>query len=413
MTESLFPISWVRDQFPSLRLIVEGRAAVFLDGPGGTQVPAVVIQAVTDYYRRQNSNLGGQFVLSRQTGELVQCGREAMAEFLNARQPEEIVFGPNMTTLTFGLSRALARTWKPGDEIIVTSLDHDANITPWRLAAAERGVTVKVWKVRPECCTLSIADLPELVSDRTRLLAVGLASNATGSRLDAAAALRLAKAAGAQTFVDAVHYAPHAPIDVQKLDCDFLVCSVYKFFGPHLGVLWGRLDFLENLESYRVRPAPEDAPGKWETGTANLEGIAGAVAALDYLRRLAGQVGHDGGLREAMSAIENYEMSLSRRFLEGLQRLQGIRLFGLAELNTLNRRTPTFALRVDGQSPAETAQRLGNRGVFVWNGHFYAVELIKQLGLEDSGGVVRVGFVHYNTAQEADRVLEELELCGR
>jgi cysteine desulfurase family protein (TIGR01976 family) len=413
MTHQPFPISWVREQFPALRLTIDSRAAVFLDGPGGTQVPARVIQAVSDYYRHNNSNLGGQFLLSRRTGELVEHARKSMAEFLNARQPEEIVFGPNMTTLTFGLSRALAKTWEPGDEIVVTSLDHDANITPWRLAANERGVTVKTWEVRPQTCTLSIADLSELVTERTRLVAVCLASNATGSRLNAAEAVRVAHSAGAKIFMDAVHSAPHAPIDVRALNCDFLACSVYKFFGPHLGVLWGRHVLLEQMESYRVRPAPARPPGKWETGTENFEGIAGALASLEYLQQLAAHAGGGRDLRSAMSAIETYEAGLSRHFLDGLRGLPRVRLFGLAGLEQATGRTPTFAIRVDGQSPEDTARHLGDRGVFVWNGHFYAVDLMNRLGLENSGGVVRIGFVHYNTEEEAERVLEELAFCCR
>jgi cysteine desulfurase family protein (TIGR01976 family) len=408
MTESSFPLDWIRRQFPALQLRINDRPAVFLDGPGGTQVPSGVIEAVTGYYRNQNSNLGGHFATSHWTSEVVSGARSAVAEFLHAREPEEIVFGPNMTTLTFAFSRALARSWHAGDEVIVTSLDHDANVTPWRLAAHDRDVRVKTWEVDPETCTLPLSGLRSLLSERTRLLAVGLASNAVGSHVDVSGAVKMMHEVGAKVFVDAVHYAPHGPIDVQALDCDLLACSAYKFFGPHLGILWGRRDLLEHLDSYKVRPASNSSPGKWETGTQNFEGIAGTLAALEYLRVLGSQTTGEPQLRATLETIQKYESRLSRHFLEGVSSLREARIFGLTGLNEVARRTPTFALRLTAHSPEQVARKLGERSIFVWNGHFYALDLINRLGLENSGGVVRIGFVHYNTIEEVDRVLEEL-----
>jgi cysteine desulfurase family protein (TIGR01976 family) len=403
-----FPTEWARAQFPALQLAIEGQPAIFLDGPGGTQVPEPVIKAVCDYYRKNNSNLGGQFVTSQNTAELVQRARVQLAEFLNARAPEEIIFGANMTTLTFSLSRALARTWRPGDEVIVTSLDHDANITPWRVAAGERGAVVRTWELDLETCTLKLADLQRLLSPRTRLVAVTLASNAIGSVIDVASVCRLAHGSGAQVFVDAVHFAPHGPIDVQGLGCDYLACSAYKFFGPHLGVLWGRSQLLEQLESYKVRPAPSCAPGKWETGTQNFEAIAGVQAALAYLREVGYRTSGQAILHDAMNVIREHEMHLSQAFLEGVRSQHRIEIYGSADPEECETRTPTFAFRVHGVTPAEVAEKLAHAGIFVWSGHFYAVDLVERLGLAKDGGLLRAGFVHYNTLEEVERTLDAL-----
>jgi cysteine desulfurase family protein (TIGR01976 family) len=384
------------------------KPVIYLDGPGGTQVPEQVIDAIANYLRTSNSNLGGKFVTSAQTGELVLRARIALAEFINAREPREIVFGQNMTSLTFALSRSLARTWSADSEIIVTSLDHDANITPWRLAAAERGVTVKTWEVCKHICSLDLEDLQPLLNKRTALIAVTLASNASGSHVDVRGVADLAKSVQAKVFVDAVHFAPHGQIDVQSLDCDFLACSAYKFFGPHIGVLWGREELLSHLESFKVRPAADRPPGKWETGTQSFENIAGTLGALGYMRDLANAV-NKTSLADAMELIRNYECTLSRRFLAGAARMPRLHLYGIADPLEAKRRTPTFALRLEGVPPDLVAQRLGDIGIFVWSGDFYAVDLIKRLGFDESGGVVRVGFVHYNTVEEVDRVLEALE----
>ena len=403
-----FPIEWVRGQFPALRRSIGNQPVIYLDGPGGTQVPEQVITAIADYLRTSNSNLGGRFVTSAQTGELVLRTRIALAEFIHAREPQEIVFGQNMTSLTFALSRSLARTWPVDSEIIVTSLDHDANIAPWRLAAAERGARVKTWEVRKQTCSLDLGDLQPLVNKRTALIAVTLASNASGSHVDVRGVAELAKSVQAKVFVDAVHFAPHGRIDVQSLDCDFLVCSAYKFFGPHIGVLWGRKELLSDLESFKVRPAANQPPGKWETGTQSFENIAGTLGALGYMRDLAAAV-NQTSLADAMELIRNYEYTLSRHFLAGVARIPRITLYGIADPLKAMLRTPTFALRVEGVRPDLLAQNLGDNGIFVWSGDFYAVDLISRLGLDESGGVVRVGFVHYNTAREVDRVLDALE----
>ena len=401
-----FPIGWAREQFPALRRRIGNQPVIYLDGPGGTQVSEKVIHAITEYYRNSNSNLGGKFVTSVETAELVLRARIALAEFINAGKPQEIVFGQNMTSLTFALSRSLARTWSRDSEIIVTSLDHDANITPWRLAAAERGLQVKTWEVRKETCSLDVEDLQSLLNERSALIAVTLASNASGSHVDVRAVADLASAIRAKVFVDAVHFAPHGRIDVRSLGCDFLTCSAYKFFGPHIGVLWGREECLSQIESFKVRPARNRSPDKWETGTQSFESIAGTLGALDYLRDLAKTANKTTSLIEAMHLIRNYEFTLSQHFLSGIAGMPRVHLYGIA--GPLGR-TPTFALRVEGVSPGDVAEKLSAIGIFVWSGDFYAVDLIERLGLKEKGGVVRIGFVHYNTFEEVDRVLEALE----
>jgi cysteine desulfurase family protein (TIGR01976 family) len=403
-----FPIHWVRDRFPALRRSVGDRPAIFLDGPGGTQVPEHVIEAVGNYYRDTNSNLGGTFATSRAVGEIVDTARSAFAEFLNAPQSDEILFGQNMTSLTFALSRVLAKSWAPGSEIIVTSLDHDANISPWRLAAADRGVAVKIWDFRAESCSLCIEDLKALITEGTALIAVTLASNAVGTLVDVRAVVELAKKVGAKVFVDAVHFAPHGRINVQTLGCDFLACSAYKFFGPHIGILWARREWLDETEPYKVQPASNHPPGKWETGTQSFESIAGALAALEYLRSLAVQSTGVATLCNAMHAVRSYELALSKRFLSGLAKIHRASVYGYSDPANAEKRTPTFAIRLDGIDPHTAAEKLGEQEIFVWDGHFYATAVIDRLGLTNVGGVIRIGFVHYNTESEVDRTLEAL-----
>jgi cysteine desulfurase family protein (TIGR01976 family) len=405
-----FPIEWVRSQFPSLELSVDGRPAIFLDAPGGTQVPIAVTRTVRDYYRKNNSNLGGRFVTSKNTAEIVHKTRSALADFVHAGRPEEIVFGQNMTSLTFALSRALARTWNSGSEIIVTSLDHDANISPWKLAAVDRGCTVRTWEVRVEDCTLRIEDLRSLISERTCLIAVTLASNAVGSHVDVAGVVELVRGTGIKVFVDAVHFAPHSRIDVQALGCDFLVCSAYKFFGPHIGVLWGKYQWLDELEAYKVRPSSATPPEKWETGTQSFESIAGTSGALDYVQETGYKANGSCSIGGAMEAIQGYESDLSLRFLNGLQELKRVALFGISNPDNIRHRTPTFALRIEGIHPDEAAEKLASLGIFVWSGNFYAVDLIDRLGLADSGGVLRLGFTHYHTIDEVDRTFGALAM---
>ncbi len=415
MNNESFPAHALRQQFPALNRQVYGKTAIYLDGPGGTQVPTTVIEAMAGVLRRGASNLGGHFAASALSEAIEAGAREAMRDLYNARRPEEIVFGQNMTSLTFALSRALAREWQAGDEIVLTRLDHDGNISPWLLAAEERDVPVRWLDLRPEDCTLRLDQLPGLLNERTRLLAISHASNAVGTIPDVQRAVRLAHEAGALVYVDAVHYAPHGLIDVQALDCDFLVSSSYKYFGPHTGILYGKYEHLERLQAYKVRPAPSLPPGKWETGTQSFESLAGVRAAVDYIAA----IGHAPGaapegqgrralLEQALARIKQYEMGLSRRFLEGATTVRGLRVYGITDIERLAQRAPTFAVSLAGYTPAEVAQRLGAQGIFVWHGHYYALAVMERLGLLDAGGLVRIGFAHYNTEEEVAQALAAL-----
>ena len=409
-------VSRIRPQFPALT-----SGAAFFDNPGGTQVPQRVLDRMTEYLKTSNANLGGAFPTSLASEELVEQGRQALADFLNAGDAREIVFGPNMTSLTFALSRALAQEWQPGDEIVVTRLDHDANITPWVLAAQERGCHVRWLNFDVEDCTLRIEQLEGLLGHRTRLVAVGYASNAVGTINDIPRVIRMAHQAGALCFIDAVHYAPHGPIDVQALNCDFMAASTYKFFGPHLGVLYGRYELLDRLPAYRVRPAPQAPPGKFETGTQNHEGIAGALGAMDYLAWLGREFGMEHAerfagafsgrrlaLKQALAAVRAYEMELTRKMSEALASIPGLRIYGITENAALDLRVPTFSFRLDGYHPRQVAERLGQAGVYVWDGNYYAVAVTERLGVEERGGMVRAGAVHYNTPEEVERLGEAL-----
>jgi cysteine desulfurase family protein (TIGR01976 family) len=411
MTENLQLLNPIplRAQFPALQQEVNGQTAAFLDGPGGTQVSQGVIDAMSGYLARGSSNLGGPFLTSRQTVETVDAARQAMMDFLNARRPEEIAFGQNMTSLTFAVSRAISRSWQPGDEIILTRLDHDANISPWLMAAEDRGVVVRWLDLDPADCTLKIDLLPGMLNERTRLVAVTYASNAVGSIPDVKQVTQLAHQVGALVYVDSVHYAPHGPIDVQDLDCDFLVSSPYKYFGPHTGVLYGKHDLLNDLLAYKVRPAPEKPPGKWETGTQSFESLAGVSAAINYLADI-GSAGNDRRQQivQAMNRIKQYESTLSEQFLRGAVSVPGLRVYGITDIENLDKRTPTFAISLEGYTPQEVATYLGDRGLFVWHGHYYAIAVMDRLGLLDRGGLVRIGFVHYNTMGEVNRVLGAL-----
>lgn len=410
----------LRSHFPSLGLTVDGRLAAFFDGPGGTQTPEGVTEAMAHYFSHSNSNRGGAFLTSQRTDQIVAEARQAVADLFNAGRPEEIVFGQNMTSLTFALSRAISRTWRPGDEIVVTRLDHDANITPWTLAAAENDVKVRWLDFRPEDCTLKIEDLPELLGERTRLVAVNYASNAVGTITDLARVVRLAHDAGALVYVDAVHYTPHAPIDVQALGCDFLAASAYKFFGPHTGILYGKYQLLDDLIAYKVRPAPSLPAGKWETGTQSFESLAGVTAAINYLAMIGERYGRLESertisfsgrrlyLKQAMTAIKHYEETLSDYFLREAATIPGLRVYGITDIERLTDRVPTFAVSLAGHSAREVAEYLGGKGFFVWDGHYYAVAVMERLGVLDSGGLVRIGFVHYNTREEIDGLVAAL-----
>ena len=403
----------LREQFPALKRSVNGQPAVFLDGPAGTQVPQRVIEAISEYLVNHNANHGGLFATSRESDEMLDETHRAMADFLGADDPDCVCFGPNMTSLTFAISRALSRTWNAGDEVIVTRLDHDANVTPWVLAAQDVGATVRHVEVRTNDCTLDLDDLRAKLSHRTRLIAVGCASNATGSINPVREICTWARAAGALTFLDAVHYAPHALVDVSALGCDLLACSAYKFFGPHVGVLWGRRDLLEQLPAYKLRPAPNELPGKWMTGTQNHECLAGTLAAVDYLADLgrevdAGQSSRRAALQTAYTAIGQYEQQLVSQLILGLEQNDRIKIWGTTDASKLSVRLPTVSITHANLRPAELAERLGQRGIFVWHGNYYALQLTESLGLEPDG-MVRLGLVHYNTPAEVDRLLEELQ----
>ena len=398
----------VRDQFPALALEQDGRPVVYLDGPGGTQVPQRVIDAVAGYYRTMNANDGGAFATSEATMAMVAGSRAAVADLLGADSPDQVHFGANMTTLTFHVSRSIGATLGAGDEIVVTTLDHEANVSPWRALAADRDLVVRTVDIHADDGTLDIDHLASVLGPRTRLVAVGWASNALGTINPVAQIAEMGHAHGALVFVDAVHYVPHATVDVATLGADILVTSPYKWFGPHSGVLWAREGLLEErLPAYKVRPAHDPVA----TGTPAFELIAGVQAAVEYLADLAGVASLDRRSRlvAAMTAIRDHEAALSTRFMRGLAALPNLRLWGIADPSRVDSRTPTFGITSASRTPREMAEALGRAGIFAWDGHFYAQALVERLGLADTGGVLRLGFVHYNTAAEVDRTLEALE----
>jgi cysteine desulfurase family protein (TIGR01976 family) len=444
-------LDWIRAQFPALAEEVDGRPAVFFDGPGGTQVPQRVIDAIGDYLVRANANTHGAFLTSRRTDETIAAAHAAMADLLGC-DPDEVVFGPNMTSLTFMLSRSIGREIQPGDEIVLTRLDHDANFSPWK-ALEEQGAVIKVVDIDIEDCTLDMDDLRRQITPRTKLVAVGYASNAVGTINDIAEVVRLAKQVGALSFIDAVHYAPHGPIDVRALDCDFLACSPYKFFAPHAGTLYGKREHLLRLRPYKVRPATEELPGRWMTGTQSHEAMAGVTAAIDYLAELGRRVGgpnlqsaqssvsidvhstqpDDSEARESqydvsdattspsrrqllltvMNTIRDYECGLAEQLIKGLLEVPGLTFYGIREPQRFGHRTPTVSVRIEGYTPRQLAEALGEQGIFVWDGNYYALNLTERLGVEDNGGMLRIGLVHYNTAEEIDRLLAALgEIVG-
>lgn len=406
----------VRADFPVFqKRLVGGRPIAFFDGPGGSQVPRAVADAVSSYLCDHNANTHGHFATSEETDATITSAREAVGDFLGAA-PGEVVFGANMTTLTFAFSRALGATWGPGDEVVVTDLDHQANVAPWRRMAEDRGMTVRAVPFDPETMQLDYAALEGALSSRTRLVAVGAASNAVGTVNEVSRVTRLAREAGALSYVDAVHYAPHRLVDVAELGCDFLACSAYKFFGPHVGILWGRSEHLERLAAYKVPPASDTAPEKWETGTLNHEGIAGTGAAVEWIASLDPHGdGHAGqprrqALRRAFGRIEEHESALVARLLGELAGIPGVRVYGPPAGAP---RTPTVGFTVEGADPQAVAGRLGEEGVFVWNGNFYALTVCERLGLEGCGGMIRSGLAPYSTEEDVERLVDGVRRIAR
>jgi cysteine desulfurase family protein (TIGR01976 family) len=450
-TETISPtaldLTHVRAQFPSLSQTVNGHPAAFLDGPGGTQVPQRVIDAISDYLRGDNANTGGAYATSRRTDAMIAEARAAMADLLHCGA-DEVAFGPNMTTLTFAISRAIGRELKSGDEILVTRLDHDANVSPWLQMAEDRGITVRWAEFREEDCTLDMADLASKINPNTKLVAVGYASNAVGTINPVKEIVRLAHQVGALVYVDAVHYGPHGLIDVAALDCDFLACSTYKFFGPHMGVLYGKREHLKRLRPYKVRPNTNAIPNCWEWGTLNHECIAGISACVDYIADLGrhaleasrngtrgdgrpareyvgtaapgrpssearlssagGKTERRAAIEVAFAAIHDHERALTERLIAGLQKIGGLKIYGITDLARFDQRCGTFAVRIEGHTPLELATKLGERGFFTWDGNYYALNLTEHLDVEKSGGFLRIGLVHYNTQEEVERLLAAL-----
>jgi cysteine desulfurase family protein (TIGR01976 family) len=425
-------LSYIRSQFPSLSQTVNGHPAVFFDGPGGTQVPQRVIDAMANYLRRDNANTGGAYATSRHTDAMIADARAAMADFLHCGA-DEVAFGPNMTTLTYAISRAIGRDLKAGDEIVLTRLDHDANFSPWLQMAEDRGVTVRIAEVHDADCTLDIADLTSKINEKTKLVAVGYASNAVGTINPVKEIVQLAHKAGALAYIDAVHFGPHGLIDVAALDCDFLACSTYKFFGPHMGVLYGKREHLKRFRPYKVRPNTDAIPNRWEWGTLNHECIAGITACVEYIADLGRRalsvngvphpswVSKGGNLESgeqnterraaieaAYGAIHEHERALVEKMMAGLSKIAGLKIYGITDPAHFDERCATFAVRHERHTPLELATQLGERGFFTWDGNYYALNLTEHLDVEKSGGFLRIGLVHYNTQEEVDRFLAAL-----
>jgi len=410
-------ISAIRSQFPSLN-----RPAIFFDNPGGTQIVKQSLDRINKYLLETNANHEGVFPTSVASDAVLDEAHRAMADFYNAASPEEIIFGANMTTLTLHISRSISRTWNAGDEIVVTRLDHDANVTPWILAAEDRGCKVNWVDFDVEDGTLKLDDFQRALEHKPRFVAVGYASNSLGTINPVGKIIKMAHDAGAMVYVDAVQYAAHGPIDVQKLDCDFLVSSAYKFYGTHSGILYGKKNILENLFAYKVRPATDKLPGKFETGTQNHEGIAGVLGAIEYFEWVGQQYtgtqtdalkedGFSGRrllLKQAMNLIRSYEFELSRALLDVLQSIPNLTLYGLTDIRRLDERVATFSFTLKDQSSRSVAEKLAQEGIYVWDGNYYAINVTERFGLEESGGMVRVGAAHYNTLDEVAKLKNAL-----
>ncbi|OOF33581.1 cysteine desulfurase-like protein [Salinivibrio costicola] len=409
MIPAVFSPHAVRGHFPALTQTIDGQSVAFFDGPGGAQVPQSVLDAMVTYLGHYNANLGGQFFSGHHTTAMMQQARESAAAFVNASSSDCMVFGPNMTTLTFSLSRAISRDWQAGDEVIVSALDHYSNVSSWQQAAHDKGATVKQVRVDESNYSIDMTHLASLITDKTKLIAVTLASNTTGSLVDVANVVEMARKVGAKVYVDAVHYAPHYLVDVQALGCDFLACSAYKFFGPHLGFVYVAPEWVQTLKPYKVEPATNQGPGRFETGTQSFEAIAGFIAVVEYLAQWGDP---DCSLRERLAQsyrqYQAHEQQLSAHFIDLMQAYPNVHIYGVTDDDQLAYRTPTFAIRIEGVTPADVAQALGKQHFCVWNGHFYSQGLCEQLDILDKGGVIRIGMMHYNTVDEIDRLHQAL-----
>jgi cysteine desulfurase family protein (TIGR01976 family) len=403
-----FDVAAARSQFPALTIKDDGVPRVFFDNPAGTQVPRQVIERTVDCFTTRNANLGGYFSTTILAGELVDAAHQGCADFYNARSAAEIVFGQNMTTLTLHMSRCLGRRFRRGDEIVLSRMDHDANVAPWLLLAEDLGLTVRWMDFDPDAYEFADDALTRVLSEKTRLVALGLASNCTGSINDVKAFAAQARTAGALTYVDAVQFAPHRAIDVQDLGADIVVSSAYKWFGPHQGILWGREDLLAETFGYKVRPAGDDLPHKFETGTLSHEGMAGTLGAVDYIEQFGAGATRAARIASAWSALAAYEQALTQTLIEGLQGFKGLRIRGVTSANAAHRRVPTVSFTLDGHHPNALAQGFARDNIFVWSGHNYAVEPVTRMGLMEQGGVLRVGLAHYNTEAEVEALLSSL-----
>jgi len=409
-----YDIDRIRANFPALQRELDGQPIIFFDNPAGTQVPRSVVERMNEAMFYKNANLGGSFATSAAAQQLVDEAHRAGELFVNAPHAGEVFFGQSMTTLTFGMSRTICADFAPGDEIILTRMDHDANIAPWLLAAEDRGLVVRWLDFSEESFEFDLEDLSRLITERTRLIALNYASNVTGSINDVAAAARIAHDRGAQLFVDAVQYAPHGLLDVASLGCDYLVCSAYKFFGPHYAMLWGRRDRLQALRAYKVRAVSDELPGRFTTGTTNREQLAGVHGAIAYLAELGDSYGRPAGadlrsrLAAGYEAMKSYEDGLTQRLIEGLLTIRGVRVLGITNRADFSRRVSTVSFVAENIPASRIASSLAREGIQVWDGHNYALEIYRKLGLLEAGGV-RIGPVHYNTVEEVDRTLERLE----
>ncbi len=405
---SAFSIDVVRSQFPALALQDDARPRVYFDNPAGTQVPQQVIDRTVECLVKYNANLGGYFKTTMDADVLVHEAHQACADFYNASTPEEIVFGQNMTTLTLHFSRCLGKSLQRGDEIVLSRMDHDANVAPWLLLADDLGLVVRWMDFDPETYEFPADALTKVLTRKTKLLAMGMASNCTGTVNDVAAFAKEAKTVGAIVYLDAVQYAPHYAIDVQALGADIVVSSAYKWFGPHVGVLWGRKELLQKTFGYKVRPVGEDLPHKFETGTLSHEGIAGVLGAIEYLEQFGGGATRAKRLSNAWENLATYEHKITLQLIDGLRKVKGLTIRGVTSANAMHRRVPTVSFTVEGVQPEKLAKHFASENIFVWSGHNYALEPINRMGLMVKGGVLRVGLAHYNTAAEVDALLASL-----